>query len=208
MGTALLFKMKPTGFLPTEDEGRVYITFELPEATSTSRTLEVLDSITTILRKTEQLNGLTTARVLVFLSKRVAMTFSFISQPSAGLMLLHLPQNRIAELFSLNWNLGIKGPLNPFGLIHCSVRFKGNYQPLKERIYLLFLHLLSRDWGRLEGFLFRLNSMKALMILNNSNPLYGPSLRLRIKDLNWAAFLHSSLRVRLVTRWISITIIN
>jgi len=52
MGTALLFKMKPTGFLPTEDEGRVYITFELPEAASTSRTLEVLDSITTILRNT------------------------------------------------------------------------------------------------------------------------------------------------------------
>jgi HAE1 family hydrophobic/amphiphilic exporter-1 len=51
-GTVLLFKMKPTGFIPTEDEGRIYITFELPEASSTSRTLEVLDNITAILKAT------------------------------------------------------------------------------------------------------------------------------------------------------------
>lgn len=44
-GTALLFKNKPTGFIPTEDEGRVYITFELPEASSTTRSLEVLTSM-------------------------------------------------------------------------------------------------------------------------------------------------------------------
>ena len=41
-GTAVLFQNKPTGFIPTEDEGRVYITFELPEASSTARSLEVL----------------------------------------------------------------------------------------------------------------------------------------------------------------------
>src|SRR6476620_1281883 len=35
-GTALLFKNKPTGFIPTEDEGRLFITFELPEASSTT----------------------------------------------------------------------------------------------------------------------------------------------------------------------------
>ena len=44
-GTALLFKNKPTGFIPTEDEGRVYITFELPEASSTTRSLEVLTTM-------------------------------------------------------------------------------------------------------------------------------------------------------------------
>ncbi|TDW95993.1 efflux RND transporter permease subunit [Dinghuibacter silviterrae] len=40
--TALLFKAKPTGFIPQEDEGRVYITFELQEATSTVRSLQTL----------------------------------------------------------------------------------------------------------------------------------------------------------------------
>ncbi|HTJ12913.1 MAG TPA: efflux RND transporter permease subunit [Dinghuibacter sp.] len=40
--TFLLFKKKPTGFIPQEDEGRVYITFELQEATSTARSLQTL----------------------------------------------------------------------------------------------------------------------------------------------------------------------
>ncbi len=44
-GTAVLFQSKPTGFIPTEDEGRVYITFELPEASSTARSLEVLNTM-------------------------------------------------------------------------------------------------------------------------------------------------------------------
>ncbi len=42
IGTMLLFKGKPTGFIPTEDEGRVYITFDLPESSSTERTIAVM----------------------------------------------------------------------------------------------------------------------------------------------------------------------
>lgn len=45
VGTLLLFKNKPTSFIPTEDNGRVYITFELPEASSTARTVEVLKKV-------------------------------------------------------------------------------------------------------------------------------------------------------------------
>jgi len=44
-GDVLLFKSKPTGFIPTEDEGRVYVSYEIPEAGSTSRSLVVLDSL-------------------------------------------------------------------------------------------------------------------------------------------------------------------
>ena len=44
-GTVLLFKNKPTGFIPSEDDGRMYITYELPEASSTTRSLEVLNKI-------------------------------------------------------------------------------------------------------------------------------------------------------------------
>ncbi|MFL5745193.1 MAG: efflux RND transporter permease subunit [Niastella sp.] len=50
VGTFLLFKTKPTGFIPTEDEGRVYITYELPEASSTSRSIEVLTTIQNTLK--------------------------------------------------------------------------------------------------------------------------------------------------------------
>ncbi len=52
VGTYFLFKAKPTSFIPTEDEGRLYITYELPEASSTVRSLATLnrmmDSIKTI----------------------------------------------------------------------------------------------------------------------------------------------------------------
>ncbi|CAL1516947.1 multidrug efflux RND transporter permease subunit [Chitinophaga sp. MM2321] len=45
VGTIMLFKAKPSGFIPTEDEGRIYITFDLPESSSTERTLAVMQSI-------------------------------------------------------------------------------------------------------------------------------------------------------------------
>lgn len=41
-GTIMLFKSKPTGFIPLEDEGRIYVTYDLPEASSTQRTVTVL----------------------------------------------------------------------------------------------------------------------------------------------------------------------
>jgi len=40
-----LFKNKPTGFIPTEDEGRLYVTYELPEAASTNRSIVMLKEI-------------------------------------------------------------------------------------------------------------------------------------------------------------------
>jgi HAE1 family hydrophobic/amphiphilic exporter-1 len=45
IGDGLLFKSKPTGFIPLEDDGRLYVTFEIPESGSTTRSLVVLDSI-------------------------------------------------------------------------------------------------------------------------------------------------------------------
>ncbi len=50
VGDIFLFKSKPTGFIPTEDEGRVYITFEIPEASATTRTLNVMDSMMHIIK--------------------------------------------------------------------------------------------------------------------------------------------------------------
>ncbi len=45
IGDVLLFKAKPTGFIPIEDDGRVLISYEIPEAGSTTRSLTALDSI-------------------------------------------------------------------------------------------------------------------------------------------------------------------
>jgi HAE1 family hydrophobic/amphiphilic exporter-1 len=52
-GAYVLIINKPTGFIPIEDEGRVFITFELPEASSTSRTVDVLKKIMNVLAETK-----------------------------------------------------------------------------------------------------------------------------------------------------------
>ncbi len=44
-GDIFLFKNKPTGFIPSEDEGRVYLSYEIPEAASTARSLVVLNEM-------------------------------------------------------------------------------------------------------------------------------------------------------------------
>jgi HAE1 family hydrophobic/amphiphilic exporter-1 len=45
IGTVFLFRAKPGGFLPTEDEGRIIITFNLPEGTSTARTVALMQEM-------------------------------------------------------------------------------------------------------------------------------------------------------------------
>jgi hydrophobic/amphiphilic exporter-1 (mainly G- bacteria), HAE1 family len=52
-GVFLLFRAKPSGFIPQEDEGRLYVTYELPEASSTSRSLETLNKMMKIISETE-----------------------------------------------------------------------------------------------------------------------------------------------------------
>lgn len=41
----VLFKKKPTGFIPAEDEGRLYVTYQMPEAASTARSIDMLKKI-------------------------------------------------------------------------------------------------------------------------------------------------------------------
>ena len=53
VGAGLLFRSKPSGFLPIEDEGRIIITFNLPEGASTSRTVATLAEMMKELGKTK-----------------------------------------------------------------------------------------------------------------------------------------------------------
>ncbi|MDO7874214.1 multidrug efflux RND transporter permease subunit [Hymenobacter sp. ASUV-10] len=55
IGTVFLFRSKPGGFLPTEDEGRLIITFNLPEGTSTARTVETLQKM---MKELSQVKGI------------------------------------------------------------------------------------------------------------------------------------------------------
>lgn len=51
-GTWFLFKSKPSGFVPTEDGGRLYLTFQLPDASATVQSVKVMDKLMKIVGST------------------------------------------------------------------------------------------------------------------------------------------------------------
>jgi HAE1 family hydrophobic/amphiphilic exporter-1 len=51
-GTYLLFKSKPSGFVPPEDGGRLFVTFQLPDASSTTQSVEVMKKLMKIVGTT------------------------------------------------------------------------------------------------------------------------------------------------------------
>ena len=55
-GTYLLFKTKPSGFIPFEDEGRLFITYQLPEASSTTQSVNVITKLMQIVGSTPGVN--------------------------------------------------------------------------------------------------------------------------------------------------------
>jgi len=52
VATFFLFEHKPSGFIPSEDNGLVYITFELPEASSTTESVDVMQKLMNVVTTT------------------------------------------------------------------------------------------------------------------------------------------------------------
>jgi len=51
-GAFFLFRSKPTGFIPSEDDGNVYVTFQLPPASSTAQSVEVMRKLMDVVAHT------------------------------------------------------------------------------------------------------------------------------------------------------------
>jgi HAE1 family hydrophobic/amphiphilic exporter-1 len=82
VGLFFLFKSKPTGFIPLEDEGRLYVTYEMPEAASTTRSLEMLRQISDTLQTIPEISvvgGLAGFNII-----------SFSNKPNVGTMFIML----------------------------------------------------------------------------------------------------------------------
>jgi HAE1 family hydrophobic/amphiphilic exporter-1 len=45
LGAYFMFKAKPSGFIPPEDDGRLYVTYQLPEASSTAQSVAVMQRL-------------------------------------------------------------------------------------------------------------------------------------------------------------------
>jgi HAE1 family hydrophobic/amphiphilic exporter-1 len=84
IGLFLLFKNKPSGFIPTEDEGRLLVTYEMPEATSTTRSVAMLRSIVGKIREIPEVRtvgGLAGLNVISFSSKANSGTIFVLLKP-------------------------------------------------------------------------------------------------------------------------------
>ena len=52
IGTYFLFELKPAGFVPPEDGGRLYVTYQLPEASSTTQSVNVMNKLMKVVATT------------------------------------------------------------------------------------------------------------------------------------------------------------
>ena len=52
LGTLFLFQNKSTGFIPSEDDGNLYITFQLPPASSTAQSVAVMTKLMEVIAST------------------------------------------------------------------------------------------------------------------------------------------------------------
>ncbi len=77
VGLFFLFKNKPTGFIPIEDEKRVLVTYEMAEGTSTTRSVEMLQELQRRIQEIPAVyvaGGLAGLNILTFSSKSNAGT--------------------------------------------------------------------------------------------------------------------------------------
>jgi HAE1 family hydrophobic/amphiphilic exporter-1 len=52
VGAYFLFQSKPTGFIPSEDDGNLYVTFQLPPATSTAQSVNIMSKLMKVVAST------------------------------------------------------------------------------------------------------------------------------------------------------------
>ena len=82
VGLFFLFKNKPSGFIPAEDEGRLYVTYELPEAASTTRSKAMLLKV---MKRVQDIPGVRIVGGLAGLN-----IISFSNKSNVGTMFVNL----------------------------------------------------------------------------------------------------------------------
>jgi HAE1 family hydrophobic/amphiphilic exporter-1 len=72
VGLVFLFQNKPSGFIPVEDEGRLFVTYEMQEATSTTRNIAMIKEVmkrVTAIPEVKVAGGLAGLNVISFSNK-------------------------------------------------------------------------------------------------------------------------------------------
>lgn len=82
VGLVFLFQNKPSGFIPVEDEGRLFVTYEMQEATSTTRNIAMMKDI---MQKISSIPEIRTVGGLAGLN-----VISFSNKSNVGTMFVNL----------------------------------------------------------------------------------------------------------------------
>ncbi|WAC13196.1 efflux RND transporter permease subunit [Dyadobacter pollutisoli] len=88
VGLFFLFKNKPSGFIPVEDEGRLFVTYEMQEATSTTRNVAMIKDIM------KRVSSIPEVRVVGGLAGLNVVSFSNKSNVGTMFVSLHPWANR------------------------------------------------------------------------------------------------------------------
>ncbi|HRE52675.1 MAG TPA: multidrug efflux RND transporter permease subunit [Flavitalea sp.] len=84
VGLFFLFKHKPTSFIPVEDEGRMFVTYEMPEAASTTRSVNMMKTLLDRIGKIPEVRvagGLAGLNIISFSTKSNTGTLFINLQP-------------------------------------------------------------------------------------------------------------------------------
>ncbi|MES2648395.1 MAG: multidrug efflux RND transporter permease subunit [Bacteroidota bacterium] len=82
VGLFFLFKTKPSGFIPSEDEGRLFVTYEMAEGSSTSRSVDMLKKV---MQRVQDIPGVRVVGGLAGLN-----IISFSNKSNVGTMFVNL----------------------------------------------------------------------------------------------------------------------
>jgi len=121
VGAAFLFRNKATGFIPSEDDGNLYITFQLPPASSTAQSVSVMTKLMAVVSSTpgvghyaalSGLNVVTNATNsncgTIYCQLKPWDDRSSTSEQVPGI--IHVMQQRIADAGLMNANVQVIQP--------------------------------------------------------------------------------------------------
>jgi len=164
-GVVELFRITPTGFLPSEDQGAFFVELQLPEGSSVNRTVRVAERAETILRDTEGVADVSTVVGYSFLDGLAKSNSGFL------IVLLQPFEERTDPAEAVN------------GLL---AKLRGEFRAIREANIIAFNLPPIIGLGTGSGFEYQLQDLRGgdpvdlaavargLIIAGNGEPKLGP----------------------------------
>ncbi|MXV17694.1 efflux RND transporter permease subunit [Hufsiella ginkgonis] len=176
LATVWIMRGTPTGFIPTEDQGFVVYSVNLPPGASLNRTQKVMDKIDKLLDEVEAVerHGAVTGLNIVANANSSAYAVGFIRMKPYG---KRGPVNKLDELIGvLNQKFSVVKEASIFMFVYPTVQGFGNTSGFELILQDRTSGPLDKMNGTANGFIGELMKRKEIMYafttFNTSNPQY------------------------------------